>query len=693
MEKKTLYFPVLFLLIFSMPALCQNNSDKEIKKLKSELKSSLPGQKVNAMFSLCYEYFTISADSALNYATKALEISKELKNDTLIGRSYLNMGHSFMMQGKDSLTYYYLTKSADIFIKLSDSSHLANTLLDLGQYYYFKGDYENSLKYYTITLGIYRKLNKEEYYENAMLVLYDIGSIYYVKKNYTEAMKYLHYALKLADARKDNGSRVSIINMSIGDIYSDWKLYKNALEYYRKAYDINQTLGDKDYIGYSLLYMCNVYFELKSFDTSYYYITKAAELFTEADDMIGLSSANENIGNYYKEKKNYKTALNYYTAALKTSEQKKEKSRISDLCYEISQAYYSMKDYGKALENCNRSLAIADSIQYKQNIYMNHLLLSDIYNSMNNTSKAYFHYKKYATQKDSIFNIDIHKQISDIQEKYETDKKEKEIKILKQTDEIQKINIRRQKILKISMMIVAGLMLVLAIVIFRSFRQKRKANIIIAAEKQKSDNLLLNILPEQTAEELKEKGYASTRYYDMVSVLFTDFAGFTAIAEKLSPENLVAELDYCFKGFDSIIEKYRIEKIKTIGDSYMCAGGLPEPNTTNPADVVKCGLEICSFMNDYKNRKSALNEPYFEIRVGIHTGPVVSGIVGTKKFAYDIWGDTVNTAARMESSGKAGHVNISGNTYRYIKDDFNCIHRGKIEAKNKGMIDMYFVEM
>ena len=124
----------------------------------------------------------------------------------------------------------------------------------------------------------------------------------------------------------------------------------------------------------------------------------------------------------------------------------------------------------------------------------------------------------------------------------------------------------------------------------------------------------------------------------------------------------------------------------------MCAGGLPLPNSTNPIDVVKCGIDICKFMQEYKQERISQNLPFFEVRIGIHTGPVVSGIVGTKKFAYDIWGDTVNTAARMESSGKPGCVNISGDTFQLVKDYFNCTYRGKVEAKNKGEIDMYFVD-
>ena len=219
-----------------------------------------------------------------------------------------------------------------------------------------------------------------------------------------------------------------------------------------------------------------------------------------------------------------------------------------------------------------------------------------------------------------------------------------------------------------------------------------KKNVIIQDEKEKSDKLLLNILPEETAEELKASGNSKARSFKKVTVLFTDFKGFTRMAENLSPDELVAEIDHCFKAFDQIISEYNIEKIKTIGDAYMCAGGLPVPNHTNPQEVVAAALEIRDFMIRLKENRIKNNKPYFEIRIGIHTGPVVAGIVGIKKFQYDIWGDTVNIASRMESSGEEGEINISGTTYEFVRDKFECVHRGKVEAKNKGAVDMYFVK-
>jgi len=214
----------------------------------------------------------------------------------------------------------------------------------------------------------------------------------------------------------------------------------------------------------------------------------------------------------------------------------------------------------------------------------------------------------------------------------------------------------------------------------------------LAEEKKKSDNLLLNILPAEIADELKQKGRTTAKTYSMVTVMFADIKDFTRVSEKESAELLVAEIDYCFSGFDHIIYKYGIEKIKTVGDAYICAGGLPVLTYSHAEDTINAAMEIRDFMLARKTEKENKGEKPFELRIGIHTGPVVAGIVGVKKFAYDIWGDTVNIAARMETSGEAGKVNISGTTFELVKDIFNCSYRGKVQAKNKGEIDMYFVE-
>ena len=210
-------------------------------------------------------------------------------------------------------------------------------------------------------------------------------------------------------------------------------------------------------------------------------------------------------------------------------------------------------------------------------------------------------------------------------------------------------------------------------------------------EKIKSESLLLNILPEEIAAELKDLGNSKPVFYSSATVLFTDFQGFTEMAEKLEPSKLISELDYCFSKFDSLMEKYNLEKLKTIGDSYMCVGGIPKSNKTHAIDCVLAALEMQTIMNEWRAMKIQNSENFWTIRIGIHSGPLIAGVIGQKKFAYDVWGDTVNLASRMESSGLAQKINISGDTFNLVQDFFDCDYRGKIAAKSKGEVDMYLV--
>lgn len=211
-------------------------------------------------------------------------------------------------------------------------------------------------------------------------------------------------------------------------------------------------------------------------------------------------------------------------------------------------------------------------------------------------------------------------------------------------------------------------------------------------EKQKSDELLLNILPLETANELKQYGKAVPRRYENVTVMFTDFTDFSHVSEKLSAEELIDEVDTCFGMFDQIMSKHGIEKIKTAGDAYMCAGGIPVANTTHTVDALNAALEIRDWMRQHRKERASKGLPDFNIRIGLHNGPLVAGVVGTRKFAYDIWGETVNIASRMESGSEPGCINVSGTTHTVIEDRFECTYRGKLPVKNMDDIDMYFVE-
>jgi len=320
--------------------------------------------------------------------------------------------------------------------------------------------------------------------------------------------------------------------------------------------------------------------------------------------------------------------------------------------------------------------------------------ISDSYLALGRPDSAVVRLKSHLALKDSLLGIERVKVLADMQEKYESEKKEKEILGLK-ADNLEKDLRDEQRIRSRNIYISIGVVaLLLAIGLWSRLQFVHKSKAAIQKEKDISEGLLLNILPEEVAAELKQKGEAEARLIDEVTVLFTDFKGFTAMSEKLTPKELVRDIHECFSAFDHIMVRNGMEKIKTIGDAYMAAGGLPVPNNTHAGDAVRAALELRDFIEQGKKDKIAKGLLYFEVRIGIHTGPVVAGIVGVKKFAYDIWGDTVNTASRMESSGEPGRVNISQYTYQLIKDDpsFSFEPRGKVQAKGKGEVEMWFVE-
>jgi adenylate cyclase len=238
----------------------------------------------------------------------------------------------------------------------------------------------------------------------------------------------------------------------------------------------------------------------------------------------------------------------------------------------------------------------------------------------------------------------------------------------------------------------AGLLIIIFVVTMVMENASISSLMNVEKEQKRSDDLLLNILPDEIANELKNNGKSEPRNFEKATILFADIKNFTQISSTMKPHQLIKELEIIFGGFDEIIEKHNIEKIKIIGDAYMCVGGIPEANDTNPIDVVKAAIEMQQFIAKMSGERKTSNLQDYQIRIGINTGPIVAGIVGSKKFAYDVWGDAVNLASRMESNGEADKINISEATYQLVKDQFHCTERGLIDAKGKGEVRMYFVE-
>jgi class 3 adenylate cyclase len=492
------------------------------------------------------------------------------------------------------------------------------------------------------------------------------------------------------------------INIAIADVYSVMENSETAIKYYRESIKRLSDLNEVYDVATAELNLGYEYYNQKVFDSSLYYYEESKNAFLKLEGTeYEVAYCNGNQGLVYAEMGNVKEAEKTLNEAIDILTTYQDYLSISEFLNGISDVYFKKKKYSRSLKYAKQSLKIASENEKNEILSESYFRLSNIYNKTGNYKNAFLNYQSGITIRDSIKNIEDAKEISDTEKRLAIELKQKEVDLsnakaetAEAEAEVSEAKAKNSLYITIGTVIFLFLIGILAYNLFKRNKFMKKTNAIIESEKQRSDNLLTNILPDETAQELKDKGSVTAKKYESVSVLFTDFKGFTAYSEKLSPEELVKSIDYYFSEFDRIIEENGLEKIKTVGDAYMCACGLPYKDKDHAYKITKAAHAIAKCVEETKaieNDKLAK----FDIRIGINSGPVVSGVVGTKKFAYDIWGDTVNTASRMESSSEIGRVNISQSTYEHIKKypEFSFERRGDIEAKGKGKIAMYFVNL
>lgn len=512
------------------------------------------------------------------------------------------------------------------------------------------------------------------------------GNAHKLLSDVTKALESYFDALKIAKEANLKIEEASV-NIAIADVYSIMGDDDTSFNYYREGLKLmEQASGDPITLAYAQFNFGDEYLNIKELDSALFYLNKAGKIFEAENDELGKAYYLGDVGLVYAEKGENDKAEANLNEAINILEQLGDYYGSSVYLSAMADVYTSKNEHDKAYEYLNRSLELAQKHGLKDQISEAYLQLSRVFEKNGNAKKSLEFYKLHIEYRDKVKDLDQIQKLA----KTETD-----FKVSQETFKTNLANQQKktQKIIIFAIAIILLIIIFLAISLFKRNKFMKNANEIIASEKQRSDDLLTNILPEETAEELKEHGVVKAKQFDSVSVLFTDFKGFTEEAGKLSPEKLVESINYYFSKFDEIIEKYELEKIKTIGDAYMCAGGLPFPVENHTAKMCQAALEITEFV---KKTKRSINHKLakFDIRVGIHTGSVVAGVVGTTKFQYDIWGDAVNIAARMESSSEPGKVNISESAYHILKefDVFQFTPRGEIEAKGKGKVQMYFVD-
>ncbi len=582
---------------------------------------------------------------------EALKINEQLNNKKEILDAHLSIAVIFQTQGDTDKALEHYNKALLYAEELGALGSKALTLSNIGSVYDGLKDHEQARYYYGQALEIYVKY--EDTKQEAMTV-YNIGGIYMAENNYAEALASFNQALAASQAYGDQFQEAAIIGL-IGATYHQMGLQEDSA-------------------------MLSQYFnndKITAMESGLMYTDSAIAILVDLGEL-------KNRAFYLNQKSIIESTLGHFDIAL---ESYKKYAEINDSLFNIERdkkliqaemGYtFGKREDSLSLENTKQQLALQNKIDLQK--------LSFEYDKKEAEAKS-------DREKEQLAYEEAIKR-QEIESEYARKQAEAEALLYagalerKQAEALNQAELRRQRSFRNFALLGTAGLLIFSIIVFRQHNKVKK-------EKARSEELLLNILPAEVAAELKEKGRTDAKDFEMVSILFSDFKSFTEKSAKLSAQELVSEIHICFEAFDGIMEKYGIEKIKTIGDSYMAAGGLPIASNDSVKNTVLATLEMQSFISKRKLAMSVKGLPSFEMRVGIHTGPVVAGIVGIKKFQYDLWGDTVNTASRMESHGEEGRVNVSQSTYELLKvdPDFKFEVRGKIGAKGKGEMEMYFVE-
>ncbi|MNU14870.1 Adenylate cyclase [compost metagenome] len=605
----------------------------------------------------------------------------------------------------------------------------ANIYFEMGRDALSSKRYREAMTYLNASLPYYHQskdLKKESRINLGLGIIYINGL-----RQTDSGINALNKAEALAKQMQSD-SLLSVVYGLLIYTHSNMGNAKESLTYSRNRLAIGLRAKDDNIIAESYHYIGIAYATMGEHRNAMDNYRNSLASYRKSGNQAGMSELMLNIGQQYLQEGKNDTAKTFFNDALKIAEQQGNKGKQTIILTMLTNLYTATKDTANLKIALEKGMAAAkatadpmyissfsvmkglvdlygmmkpdgagsyiilpgrreefahtvESITQQLDIYKQssidiyrwtqiHLALAIANNLLGKPQMAYDNLIQYNRYRDSFANQEKSKQFSEMERRVVADAADVKVNY---ANTIRNVSL-------------AGLLLLLLAsgVILYAYRQKRRDNKLIATEREKSDNLLLNILPLEVAEELKAKGSSKAQQFDEVSVLFTDFVNFTKISESLGVDELLEELNVHFTAFDRIMEEHGLEKIKTIGDAYLAVSGLPVANEMHAVNAIAAAKDIIAFVAARRQQV-----PYgLDIRIGIHSGPLIAGIIGVKKFAYDIWGDTVNTAARMEQNSIPGRINISENTCSLVKENYTCTYRGKIEVKGKGALDMYFVE-
>lgn len=671
---------------------------------------------------IAWELKVSEPDSARLLLDQAIQFSRERRFPKGEATALNYYGVLETIHGRSSEAIRRYEQALPLRQQIGDIKGVASIHNNLGNIYVRQGDNIRALTHYQHSLEITESLGDTARIARAN---YSIAQAYIAMANYPEALNHLYEYLDYAEQMQDDDAIATGLNM-IGGVKAEIELTEEALAYFERVRTIRERLGEP--LGLAIAYgnlglsetnLGERIYDQGNMDSALVHYARAGEwfdramaIYEEQELRSGIAAISLNSGVLFKNRgsalrklgrttearSEWDAALRLLATAREIRTELGETAGLVEVLNALGDVYRRLERYDLALSYTREYMTLAEQTGQPKFIRTGYKDLSRVYAQMGRWKDAYEARKKYDELRWEEFNENRIQDYERREVMYGDMKKQRRLEKQEQELALQEARLREARVRQWALIGGAAALLILALLLYNRYRIKSRANrdlaeknAIIDAERQKSDRLLLNILPAQTAEELKQTGRAQTRYYESVSVLFTDFVGFTEVAARMSAEELVEELDTCFRTFDGIIGPYGLEKIKTIGDAYLCVGGLPLAREGHAAAVVAAARDMQAWIEQRAETRTAAGLPAFRMRVGIHSGPVIAGVVGDRKFAYDIWGDTVNTAARMESNSEPGRINISAATQSLLNGEFVITPRGAIKAKGKGELDMFWI--
>ena len=637
-------FRALCTSILFLACVTLSSQDSILQVLKTEIDDTT---RIDLLGELSNNYLNINIDSSIMYAQKAVEIAE----------------------------------------KISDTERKAYMLKQIGIGYYYQGEFVPTLDFWQSSLKEFESINHPKGISN---MLSNIGSVYNSTGDYITSIDYHLRTIRIAEEHDDQ-FRIATALQNLGAAYSNMSEYKKAEEYYVEALAKCEELDYKKGIATITMNLSEVYRNINEFDKASQNMAIAKEIFEEMNDP-SLPEVLIASSDLLLKRGNYNQSIVEAKRGFDIASENKSKSFMQRALLTLGNAYMASGNLNQAKSSYSQSIVLGEEIGVNVDLQEAYVGIVDVYKRLGDNNNLISAQDELIKVNEQFYNQANKESISNLQLEFDLEKRETELALVNADNEIKSEQIAKAQLQRNSLFAIAGLLSLLLLGTLFLYRFSQKKNKVISEERGRSDRLLKNILPEETAEELKENGVVVPKRHQNSTVLFTDFVNFSGMAEVNSPETLVSSIDYYYRAFDKIVEANGLEKIKTIGDAYMCAGGLrneASDYSQTSQNTLTAAIDILDFV-----RKTNIDTPAdvipFQIRIGIDSGPVVAGVVGQSKFQYDIWGDTVNIAARMEANSEPNKINVSEPIFNLLRDKFDFLYRGTIDVKNKGALKMYF---